>query len=46
MKLFPAFLLLAMLSLSGCIGSLVRGTVDGAADIGTGAVDIVTAPIP
>ncbi len=46
MKLFPALLLIALLSLNACVGSLVRGTVDGAADIGTGAVDVITAPIP
>ncbi len=46
MKLLPALLLLALLSLTACVGSLVRNTVGGAADIGTGAVDVVTAPIP
>ncbi len=39
-------LLLTVMTLSGCIGDAVRGVADGAADIGTGAVDVVTAPIP
>ena len=42
-----AILALALtLMLSGCIGDAVRGVADGAADVGTGAVDIATAPIP
>jgi hypothetical protein len=39
-------LLTLVLSLSGCIGEAVRSVTTGAADIGTGAVDVVTAPIP
>ena len=41
-----AAILLLVLALSGCIGDAVRGVVGGAADVGTGAVDVVTAPIP
>ena len=34
------------LALAGCVGDVVRGTVQGAADVGTGAVDVATSPIP
>ncbi len=39
-------LLALVLGLSGCIGETVRSATTGAADIGAGAVDVVTAPIP
>jgi hypothetical protein len=46
MKILPALLFLALISLTACVGDLVRGTVDGAGDIASGTVDVVTAPIP
>jgi hypothetical protein len=46
MKIIPTLLLLSLIALSACVGDIVRGTVDGAGDIASGAVDVVTAPIP
>jgi hypothetical protein len=34
------------IALSACVGDAVRSATTGAADIGTGAVDVVTSPIP
>ena len=41
-----ALILTLTLCLSGCIGETVRSVTTGAADIGTGAVDVATSPIP
>ena len=38
--------LVLTLALSACVGDAVRSATTGAAEIGTGAVDVVTSPIP